>query len=103
MSPGMRLSAESRHHARMPIWSKSGAAAVDGRLIVGRYRLAEQLGSGGMGAVWAGRDTLVDREVALKEAHFPEHLEADGRARAARVDASCGRRELLRGSTTRLW
>ena len=59
---------------------------VDGRLIAGRYRLAEQLGSGGMGAVWAGRDTLVDREAALKEAHFPEHLEADGRARAARVE-----------------
>ena len=85
MSPGMPLSAESRHHARMAIWSRPGTTAVDGRLIAGRYRLAEQLGSGGMGAVWAGRDTLVDREVALKEAHFPEHFAADGRARAARV------------------
>ncbi|MDI5967320.1 serine/threonine-protein kinase [Streptantibioticus silvisoli] len=69
----------------MATWKRPGTA-VDGRLIAGRYQLAEQLGSGGMGAVWAGHDTLVRREVALKEAHFPPHLAADGKAGADRVE-----------------
>lgn len=39
------------------------------RLISGRYRLERELGSGGMGTVWAGFDTQLHRPVAVKLVH----------------------------------
>ena len=36
------------------------------RTIADRYELIEEIGSGGMGTIWRGYDTVLDREVAVK-------------------------------------
>lgn len=39
---------------------------MSGRVLGGRYRAEQLLGSGGMGTVWRGRDLRLDRPVAIK-------------------------------------
>ncbi|MFD4292052.1 serine/threonine-protein kinase [Rhodococcus sp. NPDC058532] len=57
-------------------------------LVAGRHRLRSKLGGGGMGSVWLATDTLLDREIALKQISFPDDLTPEGaaevRARAMR-------------------
>jgi serine/threonine-protein kinase len=60
------------------------------RTLGGRYRLEEEIGSGGMGAVWRGHDQVLDRAVAVKLLSG-KHADAQTFERA-RNEARCAAR-----------
>ncbi|WP_428963745.1 serine/threonine-protein kinase [Micromonospora fluostatini] len=64
-----------------------------GRLLARRYRLVDQIGSGGMSVIWRARDEVLDRVVALKvlapslaaDARFRDMVREEARAAAQLV------------------
>ncbi|MFI2629900.1 serine/threonine-protein kinase [Streptomyces collinus] len=60
-----------------------GTDDAQGRLVGGRYRLVERIGSGGTGTVWRALDELEQREVAVRQPRLPGGPEDGSHRRAA--------------------
>jgi serine/threonine protein kinase len=58
---------------------------------IGKYEILEQLGSGSMGTVHRGRDTLLDRLVALKMIRTGVNIELEAKERFYREARTCAR------------
>ena len=69
-SCGMEVPSEITHDARA---KPSATDPLIGSTIGGKYHLYAKLGSGGMGAVYRARRTLIGDDVAIKILHFNEN------------------------------
>ena len=50
------------------------AQDTGGVVLAARYELRNEIGTGGMGVVWRAHDTLLKRDVAVKEVHLPPDI-----------------------------
>ncbi|HEY0530694.1 MAG TPA: protein kinase [Actinoplanes sp.] len=76
---------------------------IGARVVAERYRLVGELGRGGMGRVWAARDELLGRDVAVKELVLPAGMAPEDRRdlaertiREARAIARLDHRNVVR-------
>jgi eukaryotic-like serine/threonine-protein kinase len=60
-----------------------GVPPATDSLVLGRYRLCEQLGAGGFGVVWRADDELLHREVAVKRISLPVDGDSERASREA--------------------
>src|ERR1039457_5920982 len=58
---------------------------------LGRYEILDKLGTGSMGTVYRARDTILDREVALKTIRTGVEWDPDLRERFSREARACAR------------
>jgi serine/threonine-protein kinase len=58
---------------------------------LGKYEVLEELGTGSMGVVYRARDTILDREVALKTIGGPGRLDPELKERFYREARACAR------------
>ncbi|MFD4318926.1 serine/threonine-protein kinase [Streptomyces sp. NPDC058548] len=65
-SPELLAASRRGHTLMVGMASSSGVCVERGELIAGRYELIKRLGRGAMGEVWAGRDRVLHRDVAVK-------------------------------------
>ncbi|WP_328873310.1 serine/threonine protein kinase [Streptomyces sp. NBC_00287] len=68
---------------------------MQGQLLAGRYRLADAIGSGGMGRVWRAHDEVLHRAVAIKEltaAHFVSESDQERLLARTRAEARAAAR-----------
>ncbi|MCB9876866.1 MAG: protein kinase [Planctomycetes bacterium] len=83
LSMGEGAAALHRREAETGVCADADAAA-GGRVLAGRYRLVEPIGSGAAGTVWRARDQQLEREVAVKLLHRGLFDGPDGEARFRR-------------------